>query len=245
LVPGSGEWQSLRNGIIAQAPDILVMNEMPFGNWFAGAPDFDPQIAAQAVASHVLGLEELKRLPVPFVISSQPVHAKGRLANEAFLLEGGEYSFLHQKHYFPEEPGFFERSWFDVERTGFEVARVGTLRTGALLCTELMFNERARAYGRAGADLIVVPRAAGTSHGRWFVSGAMAALVAGSYVVSSNRAGSCAGGPTFGGNGFAYAPDGELIGKTSGEEPIFTFDLDVDTARTQKSKYPCYVQEFF
>ena len=244
LQPGSQEWQAQHDRIAREAPDILLMNEMPFGPWLAGTGVYDETVARQSVEVHAKGLDDLRRLPVRLVISTRPVHAKGKLANEAFMLVDGEYRFLHQKHYFPEEPGFFEKSWFAVERNGFDVARVNQLRIGVLLCTEAMFNEHARAYGRAGADLIVIPRAAGTSYNRWLAAGAMAAVVSGSYVVSSNRVGTAPGGPSFGGVGFAFAPGGELIAKTSIEQPVVSFELDVEASLAAKNKYPCYVEEF-
>jgi N-carbamoylputrescine amidase len=106
-----------------------------------------------------------------------------------------------------------------------------------------MFNEHARAYGRAGADLIVIPRAAGTSHTRWLAAGAMAAVVSGSYVVSSNRVGNASCGITFGGVGFVFGPDGELIAKTSAQQPVMSFELDLERSRAAKSQYPRYVKE--
>jgi N-carbamoylputrescine amidase len=55
------------------------------------------------------------------------------------------------------------------------------VRVGVLLCTEAMFNERARAYGREGAELIVIPRASGRDIEPWKIAGAMASLVSGAY----------------------------------------------------------------
>jgi N-carbamoylputrescine amidase len=85
------------------------------------------------------------------------------------------------------------------------------LRIGVLLYTELMFNEWARHYRRQGAHVIVVPRASGAS-GKWDTA-AMAAIVSGCYVLSSNRA-SQVNDPdsSFGGRGFVYSPTGELFG---------------------------------
>jgi N-carbamoylputrescine amidase len=69
----------------------------------------------------------------------------------------------------------------------------------------------------------------------------MAAIVSGSYVISSNRVGRSAHSPDFGGHGFAYAPDGSLLAETSAERSLLAIDLDPATARRQKSEYPCYV----
>ena len=117
------------------------------------------------------------------------------------------------------------------------------MKIGVLICTEAMFNERARAYGRQGASLIVIPRASGTNIESWKVAGAMASLVSGAYVVSSNRVGHAKGGTEFGGGGFAYAPQGRLLSETSRANPVSTIDLDPEAVTTAQKDYPCYVPE--
>jgi N-carbamoylputrescine amidase len=243
LIPGTEMWSAVAADVTRSAPEILITNEMPFGPWMAASPNFDVERAKETVQIHEDGLGALQALKVPSVISSRPVIAGGRLANEAFILERGCYRFLHQKHFFPAEEGWFETEWFRTDKTGFEVMEIGGLRIGALLCTELMFNERARAYGRAGAHLIAVPRATGRSLAQWKTAGAMAAIASGCYVISSNRIGSGSGGPTFGGGGYAFAPDGSLLSESSEERSIVVFDLDKAVADKQKTRYPVYVVE--
>ncbi|MBB1597721.1 carbon-nitrogen hydrolase family protein [Achromobacter sp. UMC46] len=243
LAPEGATWEGIADRIDELAPDLLVTNEMPFGAWLAALPAYDPALAAESVRIHEVGLRALEALGVPAVVSSRPVAAGGRLANEAFALQGGRYTPLHHKQYFPEEPGFFEATWFQPAMTGFDVFEVGGIRLGVQLCTELMFNERARRYGRDGAELIVVPRASGASIGRWMTAGAMAALVSGCYVVSSNRAGRTADGQVFGGRAFAFHPDGEPLAQTTDSESIVAIDVDPARSRAQQALYPCYVRE--
>ena len=118
-----------------------------------------------SLRAHEKGLEGLIDLALPAIISSRPVWNGKRLANEAFVLENGVVRPLHRKQYFPNEPGWFESEWYSGDRSGFEVAEVLGIKVGVLLCTEAMFNERARAYGRQGASLIVIPRASGVNMG--------------------------------------------------------------------------------
>lgn len=75
----------------------------------------------------------------------------------------GVYQPIHHKHYFPEEPGFYEDSWFAPQRLGFDAVAFRGQRIGVLLCTESMFTKWARHYRRQGAHAFVVPRASGTS----------------------------------------------------------------------------------
>ena len=112
-----------------------------------------------------------------------------------------------------------------------------------LLCTEAMFNEHARAYGKQGTSLIVIPRASGVDTKSWTIAGAMASLVSGAYVVSSNRVGLSRGGTLFGGVGFAYAPQGELLALTAPANPVQTFELDPGVPPRAQLEYPCYVTE--
>jgi N-carbamoylputrescine amidase len=223
--------------------DVLVTNEMPFGPWIAGDATFDRNVAEESVELHSSGLRCLSDLEVRAVVSSRPVWANDRLANEAFILERGSVRPLHRKQYLPAEPGWFETTWYSTESAGFEVANLLDLRIGVLLCTEAMFNEHARHYGRQGADLIAIPRATGVATDMWFAAGKMAAIVSGSYVVSSNRVGHARQGLNFGGAGFAFDPDGTCLAVTSCEESLIVCAVDpVETAR-RRTTYPCYVSE--
>jgi N-carbamoylputrescine amidase len=243
LEPRGAAWSTLCDQIRSARPDILITNEMPFGRWLANTPVFDKKTAGASIALHDRGVEALRELNVPAIISSRPVWEGNRLANEAFVLEAGRVRTLHRKQLFPEEPGWYEASWFQGDTSGFAVHDVADLKVGVLLCTELMFNEHARRYGRAGADLIVVPRATSPSQEKWAVAGAMGAIVSGCYVLSSNRAGISTGSPRFGGRGLAFAPDGTLLAETSSERTLAVVDVDATVSRHQKSQYPCNVIE--
>lgn len=243
LTPSSNEWDAFRARIEVNRPDVLITNEMPFGPWLASKADFEEEAARRSVLLHEAGTEALMALALPAIISSRPVFAGDRLFNEAFILQDGRSVVLHRKQYFPSEEGWFESDWFHGDDSGFVVHEVLGMKVGVLLCTELMFNEHARAYGRAGADLIAVPRATGHSYQKWVTAGAMAAIVSGSYVISSNRIGQSDHSPLFGGRGLAFAPDGILIGETSIETSLAVVELDVIASRNQKKAYPCYVTE--
>ena len=243
LSPEGATWSELERSIAAAHPDILVTNELPFGPWIAEGPTFSGAEANLSIRSHEKGLKGLIDLGVRAVISSRPVRKGSRLANEAFVLEDGAVRPLHRKQYFPNEPGWFESEWYAGDRSGFEVAEILGIRVGVLLCTDAMFNERARAYGKQGASLIAIPRASGTDVEPWKLAGAMASLVSGAYVVSSNRAGPAAGGTVFGGGGFAYAPGGKLLAVTSPTHSVQTFELDPGLAAAAQREYPCYVSE--
>lgn len=237
------EWDELKNSVNAAGADILITNELPFGPWLADCAVFSDDEAHRSLRAHEKGVEALIDLALPAVISSRPVWNGKRLANEAFVLENGAVRPLHRKQYFPNEPGWFESEWYLGDGSGFGVTEILGIKVGVLLCTEAMFNEHARAYGKQSASLIVIPRASGTNIESWTIAGAMASLVSGAYVVSSNRVGISRGGTRFGGGGFAYAPHGHLLAVTARANPVQTLTLDPKMPRLAQLEYPCYVPE--
>jgi N-carbamoylputrescine amidase len=236
-------WDRFARRVERVRPDLTLLNELPFGPWAAREAAFDEYLAAESIEAHNAAIPALQALPGA-VISSRPVRCGGKLANEAFLLEKGLYQGIHHKQYFPHEPGFFERTWFCAERLGFQPFEVGGARFGVLLCTELMFNERARHFRRQGVHVIVVPRASGTSLDLWRTAARMAAIVSGCYVLSSNRASARPdAAPRFGGAGFAYSPTGDLLQETTDALPLATVKIDLDLVRQAQRGYPCYIRE--
>ena len=243
LSAGDALWGQLRDSVASARPDILITNELPFGPWIAEDAAFSNDDAQFSFRAHEKGLAGLVDLALPAVVSSRPVWNGKRLANEAFVLESGVVRPLHRKQYFPDEPGWFESEWYAGDASGFDVAEILGIKVGVLLCTEAMFNEHARGYGRQKAALIVVPRASGMNIEAWKIAGAMASLVSGAYVVSSNRTGCSKGGTQFGGGGFAYAPQGRLLAVTSSTNPLETLELDPKMSASAQGAYPCYVPE--
>jgi len=243
LAHDSLEWARFMRRVARVRPDVTLLNEIPFGPWTAREADFDAYLAAESIEAHAAALPALRDLPSA-VISSRPVRSGDRLANEGYLLADGQYRAIHQKQYFPQEPGFFESSWFTTGRVGFEAFDCFGTRFGMLLCTEIMFTEWARHYRRRGVHVIVVPRASGTSLWVWQTAARMAAIVSGCYVLSSNRVSTrLEDQPRFGGGGFAYSPTGELLQETSERRPLAVVKIDHDLVKRAQRGYPCYVPE--
>jgi predicted amidohydrolase len=121
-------------GILAR-DDILVTNEMPFGNWHPTRHMFNSDKAREWASLHELGLDALSKLPVRAIVSSRPIMVREKLVNESFALIDGQYEFLHQKHFFPAENGWQEQAWFETIQQGFDVATIAGVTVGVLLCT--------------------------------------------------------------------------------------------------------------
>lgn len=245
LAAPSGEWSKVSACVAREAPYLFLLNEMPFGGWISSLDTFDERVWTESCSAHANGVMRLADLGTPFVAGSRPTESNNLRTNEAFIWSSDRVlQSVHTKQYFPEEEGYYEARWFQPGERHFRVAAAGALRCGFLICTELMFNEHARQYGRAGAHVILVPRAVGSmALDRWLVAMQMAAIVSGCYVLSSNRSGVDARGQMFGGLGWIIDPFGEVIAQTSAAHPVVFQEMDTDVVAKAQREYPCYVKE--
>ncbi len=243
MEPGSLAWKDLAEEVREAKLDVFLINEMPFGPWVSAGEVYDPNIWSRSVELHDQGVLLLGQLGAKLVMGSRPCERGGRRVNEAYLwTPDGGYQGVHSKQYFPDEEGYYEARWFQVGDRHFRVVEAGDLRVGFLICTEVMFNEHARWYGRAGAHIIAVPRAVGkASHARWLVAMKMAAVVSGCYVLTSNRSGKDSRGQKFGGMGWIVDPHGDLVAQTSNATTVVTSSIDPSFVTQTQTEYPCYV----
>ncbi|WP_239151711.1 carbon-nitrogen hydrolase family protein [Virgisporangium aliadipatigenens] len=233
---------ALAEHVAATRPDVVVLPEMPFSAWLAADPEVDPARWSDSVAAHEAAIKALVELGAPAVVASRPTTGR---RNEAFTWsrEHGAVG-LREKYYLPDEPGYWEATWYDRGERRFDLARVGPARAGVLLCSELWFLEWARHYARAGAELLCVPRA--TPHEtlpKWLAAGQVGAICSGAYCVSSNQWVPDGSPVEAGGLGYVIGPDGEILATTSAAEPFVTVEVDLDRARAAKRTYPRYVRE--
>ena len=244
MMPGDESWQALTEQVQAAQPDLFLLNEMPFGAWISAAPESDAAVLAEAQRVHDYGIAMFGALGAPTVLSSRPFNENGKSVNQAFIWHDGKVMSVHNKQFFPQEPGYYEASWFKRGESHFRIGDAASVRVGFQICTEIMFNEWSRYYGHHGAHIIAVPRAVGVeSLRRWKTALSMAAIVSGCYVLSSNRAGTDRNDQTFGGCGWIFDPFGDCIAETSPESPVVCAEFDEALVEQAQSEYPCYVEE--
>jgi N-carbamoylputrescine amidase len=146
---------------------------------------------------------------------------------------------LRRKFFLPAEPGNWETSWFDKGDEAFPVYQAGPLSFGLNICTELWALETYSAYAVRGVQAVLSPRATGAATtSKWLSVGVVAAVRSGAFSVSSNRVdptGAC------GGVGWIISPSGEVLAKTSPEEPFATIDIDLAVSTAARDEYPRYV----
>lgn len=237
------EWDRLVSHCRQFGPELVLLPEMAFAPWLPAQREFDPDAWREAAVSHERWLQRFDELGAEVVVGSRPVvEEDGSRFNEGFVWESGRgLQAAHRKTYLPDEPGFWEASWYSRGPTTFDpvVTAVGTV--GFLICTELWFLERARHYGERDVDILVCPRATPTvSLDRWLAAGRVAGVCAGSFCLSSNRAGST-GDTAFAGAGWITDPDGGLMARTSALAPALTVEVDLSSAQEAKSSYPRYI----
>lgn len=228
----------------SQGSDLVVLPEMPFHPWVAWTNQYDPAVWDAAVFAHDTWIEMLGELGAAGVAGSRPIRTETGIGhNRAFVWDGGSLHNGHDKYYLPEEPGFWEATWYSRGDGSFDAMELGPHRIGFLLCTEMWFTERARGYARQGVQLLLTPRVTELSSvDKWLAGGRAAAVMSGAFSLSSNRTGSN-NGVDFGGVGWVIDPDGEVLATTSESEPIVTVDIDLTDADAAKLTYPRYVRE--
>lgn len=225
--------------------DLVLVPEMPFYPWLAHTNHVDPAAWQAAVDAHTEWLPRLSALGASVVLGSQPVLDSGTPHNDAFIWtsESGA-SFAHRKYYLPNEPGFWEATWYRRGATPrFQAADAGPAKVGFMICSDLWFGEHARGYARQGVHILANPRATErASVDKWLAGGRSVAAMSGAYCLSANRAGQ-SHGFQWGGAGWIIDPDGEVLATTSNNQPFVTLEIDLFRAETAKSTYPRDLQE--
>ncbi len=230
----------------AAGSGFLLLPEMGLYPWLAADRAVDAGKWQAAVAAHAREIEAFGRFAVPAIVGTRPVVATdGERRNQAFLWRAdGEPLAIHDKYYLPDEPGYWEASWYARGAREFAAVDAPGARIGIQICTEMWFFEWARGYARAGVELLCIPRA--TPHAsldKWLAGGRAAAVCAGAWCLSSNPWAPPGGAVDCGGRGWIISPEGDVLAQTSASEPYVTMEIDLDAARAAKSTYPRYVAE--
>ncbi len=231
--------------------EFLLLPEMGLYPWLAAEREVDDRKWQAAVDAHARAIDDFGRFAVPTIVGTRPVvTAGGARRNRAFLWrKDDDLRGIHDKYYLPDEPGYWEASCYSRGEGEFAAvdapgAEGPGARIGVQICTEMWFFEWARAYARAGVELLCIPRA--TPHAsldKWLAGGRAAAVCAGAWCLSSNLWVPPGGAVDCGGRGWIISPEGDVLAQTTQSEPFVTMDIDLDAAREAKSTYPRYVAE--
>lgn len=241
----AAEWPRLVSHVRERQSDLLLLPEMPFAPWMMLERPFDPSAWAAAVAAHDRGIARLHELHPAVVIGSRPTTTMGQRRNEAFVWDlAAGYRAAHQKYYLPDEPGYWEASWYGRGDGTFASLAVGECRIGCLVCSELWFTCHCREYARQGVHLLACPRATPRSeYDKWLAGGRAAAVMGGAFCLSSCRTSATDDAAELGGHGWIVGPNSGVIAETSAVEPFVTVDLRLPKADEAKHTYPRYIPD--
>ena len=237
-------WDMLVVHVQTQKSDLVLLPEMPFYRWLPHSKEVNPGDWEAAIESHESWIKKFPELAPAIVISSRPIAADRKRNNEGYIWQPDRgIRNAHTKYYLPDEPGFWEASWYQRGNGEFQLMSTPAGKVGFLICTELWFTNHARAYSKAGAHFIVCPRATPKSSAdKWVAGGQTAAVVSGAFCLSSNLAGTTPEGADFAGIGWIIEPEeGKVLGLTSVDQPFLTIDLELSEAVRAKNTYPRYV----
>ncbi|MCG8607657.1 carbon-nitrogen hydrolase family protein [bacterium] len=240
------EWQQLIEHVESQCSELVLLPEMPFASWPAAVQSFDDEVWRRAIGSHDEWLHRLSELAPARVLGSRPVNRNGARLNEGFIWDTQSgYKPVHAKYYLPNEAGFWEAHWYKRGDFDFTLAQTEAAKVGFLICTEMWFTDRARAYAKDGVHILASPRAtAMTTAEKWVAGGRAAAVMSGAYCLSSNRGGVDQNGMEWAGQGWIIEPEeGEVLALTCSDRPFVTLELDLKAAERAKQTYPRYVPE--
>ena len=242
------DWNELTVHLDQNRPDLLLLPEMPFSKWIAAEKKVTYEAKAKSVEKHEEWMVKMEQLNVKHIAYSRPVIAGEKFFNTAFVHKKDSGHFkIHTKSLFPEEPFFWEETWFDHEEVQtFELLAFGGIKIGVLLCTEMWFMEYARQYGKQGIDVLLCPRATEMSSvNQWIRCGQTLAILSGAYCLSSNRSGQSDHNFQWGGSGWIAEPmNGNLLGITTPQEKFITMEIDITKSRNAKKEYPLYVKGY-
>lgn len=227
--------------------DLLLFPEMAFSEWLAKDKNFDPKKWEKAVIDHDKTIESLSNFNAKYIIGTRPIiDSNDRFLNEAFLYEKSSNSVkaIHKKYYLPNDEGFWEETWYTRGNGKFTPFKINNILAGLQICTDMWFFHHAREFANKKIDLLCIPRATPyASLKKWTTGGKVAAMVSGSYCISSNLYNPIGIGADLGGIGWIISPDGEIINSTNPNRPFISLDLDLNKSKDAKKTYPRNVKE--
>lgn len=161
----------------------------------------------------------------------------------------GELVARTRKLHIPVTAGYHEDRYFRPGPAGeeaFPVLGLGEARLGLPTCWDQWFPEVARAYGLAGADVVVYPTAIGSEPDHpefdtqplWQRVIVANGIANGVFMVAVNRTGS---EPplSFYGSSFISDPYGRVLAEAPRDEPaVLVADLDLDQRRDWLELFP-------
>jgi len=161
--------------------------------------------------------------------SAAVINEKGRLMKE-----------VYRKIHIPQDPGFYEKDYFEEGQSGYKVYKTKFGTFGVLICYDQWYPEAARAVRLEGAEIIFYPtalgnimgyKAEGDWHDAWETSMRGHAIANSVHVAAINRVGR-EGRMEFFGQSFVSDPFGKVLKRASSKHDEILIQK-IDLARNK------------
>jgi agmatine deiminase len=182
--------------------------------------------------------ELAKKHKIVIIVPLFEKHPDGKYYNSAVVIDAdGKIMDAYHKVHVPQDPLFYEKSYFEAGDLGYKVYQTAYACIGVLICYDQWFPEAARINALKGADIIFYPTAIGwikghTSadgdwHDAWKTVQRAHAIVNGVHIAAVNRVGE-EGQLKFWGGSFVCDSFGTILGETSNEkEEVVVVKVDL------------------
>ena len=162
----------------------------------------------------------------------------GKYYNTAVVVgKDGRLLGRYNKIHIPQDPGFYEKEYFEEGRSGYTVFKAGDVKFAVLICYDQWFPEAARMARLKGAEIIFYPTAIGSIvgydsegdwHDAWETVQRGHAISNSVYVAAVNRVGR-EGRMVFWGQSFVCDPFGKVLKRASAtREETIILKLDLE-----------------
>ncbi|HUH61317.1 MAG TPA: agmatine deiminase family protein [Candidatus Eisenbacteria bacterium] len=224
----------------AKGAQIICLQELYRTKYFPTDEEKDVTLLAEPIPGETTSTLSTiaKELNVIIIAPIFEVDPSGKHYNTAVVI-GPDKGIMgkYRKMHIPYDPFFYEKSYFDVGDTGYQLFRTPNITFGVLICYDQWFPEAARTLALQGADLIFYPSAIGYLEGdplsqddwhtSWENIQRSHAIANGIHVASINRVGT-EGNIKFWGASFVCDAFGRLIKRASEEnEEVLVAELDI------------------
>lgn len=189
-----------------------------------------------------------KKFQVVIIIPLFERAKNGKYYNSAVVInEKGKLMETYRKIHIPQDPGFYEKDYFEDGDNGYKVYKTKYATFAVLICYDQWFPEAARAVALGGADIIFYPTAIGTIaeygepegdwHDAWETVQRGHAIANSVYVVAVNRIG-VEDKLKFFGQSFVCDPFGRIIKRASANrEETLVVKLDLGKNKTIRNDW--------
>jgi agmatine deiminase len=158
--------------------------------------------------------------------SAAVINEKGRLLKD-----------VYRKIHIPQDPGFYEKDYFEAGQSGYKVYKTKFATFAVLICYDQWYPEAARVVRLEGAEIIFYPtalgnivgyKAEGDWHDAWETSMRGHAIANSVHVAAVNRVGT-EGKMKFFGQSFVAGPFGKVLKRASADkEEVLIAKIDLE-----------------